>query len=203
MTELDPCGPGRLLLLLNPTEQPGEFRVDRRGWARVEGGTIEVASRNELFQDYAGAEELLGAVRQIAREQADLPRGLLLCQFERTSPGSLDPLVCPGDSFNPYQVFRLSSATAGGLGRVEIQPAAQLSALLSSLDTEVRLEPIVAYASDAAVLNVLITDSAGANSTVSFSYVPSAGVVQLQQSGGQFAAPAEFQQAMEPFLIQP
>ena len=70
-------------------------------WLVAEGDTVEAATSNELFQDYAGAEELLGAVRQIAQEQADLPKGLLLCQFKRTSPDFVDPLVCPGDSFQP------------------------------------------------------------------------------------------------------
>ncbi len=88
-----------------------------------------------------------------------------------------------------------------GEGKDGIGP--QLSALLSSLDTEVQLEPVGAYFSEATDLRVIIEDGAGGNRSVIFSYVPSAGVVQLQHSGGQFPAPAEFQQAMEPFLTQP
>lgn len=127
----------------------------------------------------------------------------MLCQFKRTSPDYVDPLVCPGDSFNPYQAFRLSSATAAGAGLVGLQPGPQLSALLSSLDTEVQLEPIDVYFSDATTLRVSVEDSAGEHRSVFFSYVPSAGLIQIEQSGGQFPAPPEFQQAMEPFLIQP
>ena len=97
VSDFDGCASGRVLLFLNPTERPGEFLLNRQGWARIEGGTVEVAPRNELLQDYAGAEELLAAVRQIAQEQADLPKGLLLCQFKRTSPDFIDPDVCPGE----------------------------------------------------------------------------------------------------------
>ena len=104
---------------------------------------------------------------------------------------------------NPYQAFRLSSATAAGAGLVGLQPGPQLSALLSSLDTEVQLEPIDVYFSDATTLRVSVEDSAGEHRSVFFSYVPSAGLIQLEHSGGQFPAPPEFQQAMEPFLIQP
>ena len=65
------------------------------------------------------------------------------------------------------------------------------------------MEPITAYFSDATTLRVSIQDSAGGHRSFFFSYGPSAGLVQIEQSGGQFAAPAEFQQAMEPFLTQP
>ena len=78
-SDFDGCTSGRVLLFLNPTERPGEFVLGLQGWSRIEGGTVEVASRNELLQDYASAEELLAAVRQIAQEQAGLPKGLLLC----------------------------------------------------------------------------------------------------------------------------
>lgn len=89
------------------------------------------------------------------------------------------------------------------MGLVGLQPGAQLSALLETLDTEVQLEPVAAYFSEATDLRVIIEDGAGGNRSFFFSYVPSKGLVQLEQSGGQFPAPAAFQQAMEPFLIQP
>ena len=84
-----------------------------------------------------------------------------------------------------------------------VQRRQQLSALLKSLDTEVQLEPIDVYSSDATTLRVSVEDSAGENRPVLFSYVPSAGLVQLEHTGGQFPQPPECQQAMAPIPLQP
>ena len=213
--ELDACASDRLLLFLNPTERPDEFSLPYQGWARVEGDAVEAGQLNHLFDDYDSAQALLDAVRQIAQEQQaqGLPKGRLVCESKRISVVYLDPVVCPGDTFNPYQTLRLDTADEAlvvtadpgpsprALGRTDLEPGSpQLSALLSALDVQAELEPEGARPDDLITLHVSTSEPANDHIDYVFEYSPSAEIVRMPLSGGQFPAPPAFQAAMEPFL---
>jgi hypothetical protein len=171
---------------------------------------------NHLFDRYSTSDALVSAVSQIAQEhQAEgLPKGFLLCQFRRTSTLWEDPIVCPGESFNPYHSFRLASAreafvltsdpgpSPASIARADLAEP-RLSALLATLQTEVALEPADGddlRADDVISLHVSTIDPVNDRTSYTFLYSPSTGMVQMTVSRGQFAAPPAFQQAMEPFL---
>ena len=209
---LDSCtaSPGPVLLFLESTAEPGVFSVGYQGWAHLEGGAVEAAQYNEIFQSYASAQDLVASVRQIAQEQEaqGLPKGLLRCRYVW---GPLN--VCPGDTFNPFQVLGLDSATnariyallPGPDGRMpdstDLKPGPQLSALLGTLDVQVTVKPLGLPPADLIELDLFISEPVGGRSAFALKYSPSTGVIQMpRSSGGQFSAPPEFQQAMEPFL---
>lgn len=203
---LDACAPEQVLLFLNRTADPGVFAiVGYQGWARIEADVVQAASFNDLFQDYTSAQDLVAAVQQIAQEQQaqSLPRGLLFCR-DRWSPLN----VCPGDTFNPFQVLGLDSATNAMIHALlpgsgvssDLEPGPQLSVLLGALDIEVTVQPLGVRPDDLISLTILPAQPLGDRDAFLFHYGPSTGIIQLPPYGGQFPAPPAFQQAMAPFL---
>lgn len=214
---LNSCLPDRLLLFLYRTRDPDVFSILYQGWARIEGDSVEAGRLNGLYDGYSNSDALVSAVRSTADEQElqSRPKGFLLCQFRRTSALWEDPIVCPGESFNPYQAFRLASAqeafvltsdpgpSPAYIARADLAPGPRLSALLATLQTEVTLEPAdgnALLAEDVISLHVSTNDPVNDRTSYTFSYSPSSGMVQMTISRGQFPAPPAFQAAMEPFL---
>ena len=214
----DLCRPGQVLFFLKWTALPSIYTYAPQGWVRIEGDLIEPAPSSRAFQDYAGAQALLADIRRIAEEQQaqGLPKGLLVCQSKHTSDTYRDPIVCPGDSFNPYQTFRLGTVNEAfvittdpgpsdlALGRTDLKyDSPQLTALMAALDVEMTLDPGGLRPDDLISLNVHTTEPVNERAGYLFWYSPSSGIIQMPSSGGQFLAPSVFQQAMEPFLAAP
>ncbi|MCH8993471.1 MAG: hypothetical protein IH959_00685 [Chloroflexi bacterium] len=214
----DLCNPGQVLLFLKRTALPGIYTYAPQGWVRIEGDLIEPAPFSKAFQDYAGAQALLAGIRRIAEEQQaqGLPKGLLVCQSKHTSDTYRDPIVCPGDSFNPYQAFRLGTVSAAfvittdpgpsdlALSRTDLKyDSPQLTAIMAALDVEVTLDPGGFRPDDLISLQVFTTEPVNERASYLFWYSPSSAMMQMVGSGGQFPAPPAFQLAMEPFLTVP
>lgn len=71
------------------------------------------------------------------------------------------------------------------------------------MDVEVTVEPLGLHPDDLISLTVNTADAVSGRDGFLFHYSASAGIVQMPPFGGQFPAPAQFRQAMEPFLAQP
>ena len=211
-TRFDVCDTGEALLFLAPSPRPGEFEL--ANWARIEGGAVE-GSPNGPFEGAQTSQALLSQVRAIVdQQQAEgLPKGQLSCEFNRTPAGLADPIVCPGESFNPYQTLQLASVGGAWVSTEDPGPSPreiasiwlgpgnpQLQALLLALDLDVAVEPAGVRPDDVVTLSVEPTESVSDASSFSFNYSPSLGSIQLDISRGQFPAPPAFQEAMEPFL---
>jgi hypothetical protein len=216
LSELDLCAPGQVLLFLKETSDPDLFQVGYQGWVRIDGDLVQAAAINDMFDVYSSAQALVADVRQIGEEQRaqGILEGRLLCEWKRTSDAWQDPIVCPGDTFNPYQAFRLASAVSEASvvptdpgpsplspGGVDLPPgSAQLHGLLAALDVQVTLEPEGPEPDDLIMLSIVPVQPVGNRDNFLFEYSPSIGIIRLSHSGGQFPAPPAFQQAMEPFL---
>jgi hypothetical protein len=173
--------------------------------AAVSGFGIYVALRAEENSENKPFTE-----EQEFKEFKDLPKGAVLCQQNRQAGDVQDPLVCPGDTFNPYERFRLYEpleafvvvTDPGGSGRAleRIDLALhdpRLMALLGSLNTEATLVPIEGEPDDAVTLSVLVI---GADGDYTFRYSPSEGSIQLPMSNGQFVANEEFRAEIDALL---
>lgn len=215
---LDLCdlGTDQVLLFLEPTSDPSVFSIPFEGWARIGGETI-VGSfwgpRDTLFKDYSTASLLVAAVRQIANEhQAQgLLKGTLQCRQTRVSQTWVSVGICPGDSFNLYVALGLASASRAQVTLTD--PGASdylvgtsmalgvgLSSLLNTLDLQVTAEPSGPVPEDLVSISFVNAEVADGPGSLLLWYSPSAGIIQMPQTGGQFAAPPDFQRAIAPFV---
>ncbi len=215
MDDLDPCSSERLLLFLDRSRDEGIFWILYQGWAGVERDLIRAGPSNNLFREYASAEDLFQAVRQTDQRLAaeGAPKGLLRCRAADV------PLVCPGDTINPYRDFALQTATAATVhmtdpgpsplvvAKTELAPGSrQLDGLLRALDVQVLLEADVSNGlppEDTIDLTVDTALPGGEVASYHLVYSPSTGIIQLPVSVAQFSAPPSFQQQIEALAAQP
>lgn len=205
---LDPCAAGRVLLFLKASSREDRFATLYQGWALLDGDSVASAPMFGLFESYTSADQLLTYVRDIARSQEErpLPKGFLLCDLKRSSaPG--EAAACPGESFNPFLAFRLDvldsafvvttepGPGARAVGRVDLAgDSAELASLAAGLNTVVLVEPAGPRPSDLVIVRLSRDEG------ITFHYSPSAGIIQMPAYGGQFPAPAAFEQAVTPLL---
>lgn len=217
--DLDLCLPGEVILFLKRTATPDVYAAGFQAWARIDASAISSAAGNHIFEAYASDDALSAAVRDVASEQLsqNVPRGFLLCDAMRSSEAYQDPIVCPGDTFNPYQAFRLDAPMSQAsvlptdpgpsplsLGRIDLQPdGPELNALLTALDTTVVLQPAEPEPDDLIRISIVPVEPIGDRTKISLEYSPSQGIIRVQSSGGQFLATPAFQEAMQPFVPNP
>ena len=195
----DFCIAGRMLLYLSRAALPDIYE-------------IIIAAPD--FEGYATERELIDDVREVAAElrAQGLPRGLLFCQSKRAAEVYDPPIVCPGESFNPYRALHLDMLAqgnvttfepgGGGVRRatVDLAPAdSRATRLLATLDVDVTLESGEAIPNDAILLYITVAPPDGRR-RYSMWYSPGSGSIQLLNSDSQFPAPPAFQLAMESFL---
>ena len=216
--DADLCTPGDVLLFLKGPTTAGAYSYPLQGWVRFDGDAVhsgELGESSSLFITYGTRQEVIAAIQAaVEHEQVqDAPRGALLCESKRTSERFQDPIVCPGDVFNPYQTFQLDKGvleayvltSAPGpspriIARADLAPGGdQLTALLAALDSDVAMEPL-ASSDDLITLTVSPMEPLGTRDNFTFGYSPSQSIIQMSISGGQFSAPPAFVEAMAPFL---
>jgi hypothetical protein len=218
---LDPCDGGKVLLFLEPSDASDLFRISSQGWARVSAARVQDEAVTGLFSSHADESSLLAVVRDTVtlQEAQDIPKGLLLCESRRLSEFFADPVVCAGESFNPYEAFRLEPSRGAHiettdpgpepyvLSRSDLAPGSpKLAELMSSLDTDVTLEPttlLLDGPKDMISVTFITEYATKDRRDFSFWYSPSQGIVQVPVSVAQFQAPQAFRAAMESFLAEP
>ena len=218
---LDPCEGGRVLLFLERTDDPAVFHVAFQNWARLDGSSAVGDPLSEIFDSHQDESSLIAAVQDAVADQQsrEVPSGQLLCESRKISTVFADPIVCTGDTFNPYTTFRLEPSKGAHIETTDPGPepyvlsrsdleadSPRLQQLLSSLDTEVTLGPasLLPYGPVDKISLTFLTEYATNDRTdFSFWYSPSQGIVQIPVSGAQFEAPEAFKLAMEPFLAAP
>lgn len=209
----DFCTPGQVLLFLKATEDPNVYSYALQGWARIEGQNVQAFTIENVFADYRTPEALLAAVRLAADEQGGTPNGRLLCESKRTSEDYQDPIVCPGDTFNPYEAFRFDTVASARISRSVSGPSTAavtrseltpddptLGAILVALDAELTLAPDEPRPADLVSLFIYPARPVNRRDNFLLEYSPGTGIVQMPHSGGQFPAPPAFVEAMKPFL---
>lgn len=215
--DLDPCSTLPMLLFLNQTKDEGVYSITYQSWLSIDQDTIQAGELNRLFDDYADSQTLIAAIKDIvlSQEAQRLPKGLLKCEGTRLSERWIAQAVCPGDFFNPYQVFQLDSAIRGHVitsdpsrrlgvvGDVELEAGTELSDLLRTLDVDTASAPLGLVTDDRISVGVTFARPVNDRFTANFDYSPSTGMIQMRPFGGQFPAPPAFQRAMERFLASP
>lgn len=212
---LDPCASSELVLFLKHTWEPGEYGVAAQGWVGAEEGAVSPAPYSTIFDAYPRLDDLAAAVRSLAQEQASqgIPGGWLVCESERKSQRGLDPIVCAGDTFNPYGLFRLETAeeatltlirrrTSGrAVGRVDIDRGSpEFFELLQGLNAEVTLEPSDPQPPDVVRLQISDAEPFAGRTDYHFYYSPADSVVWVTASNAQFIAQEGFRRTIERLL---
>lgn len=213
------CTAERMVLFLRRTPSSEQlYNYPTQGWVRLRGETIGASygiGEVGLFGDYESAAAVIEDVQRIAQQQESqgIPKGRLRCEAMRPSADYLDPPACPGDTLNPYEAFGLGGEiaeafvvptdpgpSARSLGRTDLSPDdPRLLALIQALKLDVTLEPVEVKPQDLIYFYPTPKDLSPDALVPSFAYSPSKHIVQLSVMG-QFAAPAAFEEAMQPFL---
>ncbi len=218
LAEIDPCSTGEAVLFLQRTAEASVYTLNLQGWASISAGRIKETPADGVLDAYSDSADLERTVSQLANnaEAQGLPRGRLVCESQRDSPDRIDPLVCPGDSFNPVQTFGLDGGVAQILVVVTDPGPSSLAisqetlasadsrsdAILLSLNLVAELVPSDQTPDDTIRVTLSLEHRLGERGTVQLDYSPSTGLIQIPQSGGQFEAPASFREAMQEFVAR-
>lgn len=207
----DPCTSDRAVFFLRVTDAPDMFEL--AGFYTIEGTSLDASRSSALFDSGLSNASLKAQILEIAadQEQQNLPQGRLLCESYLGSEDFQDPFACPGDTYNPYEVYGLARLLSAGIesydndgqnveGRGVPTDSVDLVSMLALFDAEFTLTAGRRPTGNLIKIIAETTTTGTPPVSVVLDYYPESGLIWIALSGATISAPDGLGEALERIL---